>query len=80
MKLEELIDDLRLTQNWFRSNLGFSPTHYAVPYGLAPLAGRAAQEVTGRTLLANPGLKMGFIGDRHWNRRDITSNLQGRLG
>jgi hypothetical protein len=79
MKPEEVVDDLRLAQDWFQSCLGFSPTDYAVPYGLAPLVGRGAQKVTGMILLANLRLEVGFIGDSHWNRREITSDLQGLL-
>jgi hypothetical protein len=74
----EIIDDLRCAREWFHDNLGLHPAHYAVPYGLSPLTGRAAAEVPGRILLANAGLPAGFLGDRQWNRRDITSELQGR--
>ena len=74
----DIVDDLRGAQEWFQDNLGFRPAHYAVPYGLSPLTGRAAREVPGRILLAHVGIKPGFVGDRQWNRRDITSELQGR--
>jgi hypothetical protein len=78
MSEAEIIDDLRCAREWFHDNLGLHPAHYAVPYGLSPLTGRAAREVPGRILLANVGLGVGFLGDRQWNRRDITSELQGR--
>jgi hypothetical protein len=79
MKPEEVIEDLRLAQEWFLSALGLNPVHYAVPYGMAPLAGHAALQVTGMILLANRGLEIGFVGNGHWNRRDITSELQRRF-
>jgi hypothetical protein len=74
----DIVDDLHRAQEWFGDTLGFRPAHYAVPYGLSPLSGRAAREVPGRILLAHAGIKPGFVRDRQWNRRDITSELQGR--
>ncbi|MFI7542407.1 polysaccharide deacetylase family protein [Actinoplanes sp. NPDC049599] len=76
----ELVADLRGAQEWFHDRLGSRPEHYAVPYGLAPLTGRAAREVPGRILLAHAGLADGFLGDRQWNRRDLTTPLQAGHG
>lgn len=78
MTRAEIVDDIRGAQEWFHDNLGFRPAHYAVPYGLSRLTGRAACEVPGLILLAHAGIKPGFAGDRQWNRRDITSELQSR--
>ena len=78
MKPEEIVEDLRLAKKWFQQCLGLRPSHYAIPYGLAPLVGCAVQEVTGMMLLANPKLQIGNLGYGHWNRRDISTTLQGR--
>jgi hypothetical protein len=74
---EELVEDLQRSADWFQSYLGIRPDHYAVPFGLPRLPDQAAQEVTGMILLADPKLPTGFLGERHWNRRDIASDLQG---
>jgi len=74
----EVVRDLRRAAEWFRSTLGFAPAHYAVPYGLSRLPDGAAGEVPGMILLASSELELGAVGGRHWNRRDLTSHLQGR--
>jgi hypothetical protein len=77
MTCDEIVEDLRLTQDWFQSNLGIHPAHYAVPYGVTPLPEAAAEEVEGMILLANSGLESDRLPPRHWNRRPITGHLQG---
>jgi hypothetical protein len=77
MKPEEVIDDLRRAQAWFQSTLGISPAHYAVPYGKVFLPPEAVEEIEGMILLDNPALDMGPLGQKHWNRRAITRDLQG---
>ena len=78
MTLAEVVADLRRAREWFQAHLGLSPAHYAVPYGLVPLPEPATAEVGGMVLLASPALGFGPVGERHWNRRAITGDLQGR--
>jgi peptidoglycan/xylan/chitin deacetylase (PgdA/CDA1 family) len=76
---DELMRDLQLASGWFEASLGLRPADYAVPYGLTPMPSRAVPEVTGMILLANPELPPGYLGSQHWNRRDITADLQRQL-
>jgi polysaccharide deacetylase len=72
----ELVEDVRHAADWFQTCLGLVPRHYAVPYGLSFLPNYAAGEVSGMIMLANSELKLGSLDSRHWNRRDITTELQ----
>ena len=69
-------DDLRRANAWFKHNVGFSPDCYAVPYGVARIPWGDLQQCWQKILLADPARNPGFCGQRHWNRRDITKELQ----
>ncbi|MDT9678141.1 polysaccharide deacetylase family protein [Pseudomonas sp. JV414] len=74
---DELKNDLYETSEWLKSELSIESTHYAVPYGMSFVPRNIASQIPGKILLANPNLPLGEVYAGHWNRCDLTSELQG---
>jgi peptidoglycan/xylan/chitin deacetylase (PgdA/CDA1 family) len=64
---------------WLADTLGVRSSQYAVPYGATFVKEEERDLVPGPIFLARTDLPEGAAPHRHWNRRDITAELQAIL-
>jgi peptidoglycan/xylan/chitin deacetylase (PgdA/CDA1 family) len=62
--------------DWFAERLGVRSVQYAVPYGKSFVPSESRSIVPGAVFLAHSDLPEGPVGSGHWNRLEITAQLQ----
>jgi Polysaccharide deacetylase len=72
---EQLLRDIEDSAAWIRTELGVSPSLYAIPFGDTDLPPSVKDKIGIHYFLANPDLAQGRLHDNAWNRIDITRQL-----
>ncbi len=74
--VDQHVDDIRQTSEWFSKELLIHTTLYAVPFGYPAVDKRVQAKMPESCFLLDPEQPNGYVGDRCWNRLDLNDEIK----